>query len=142
MSLQTMNDRQRYLETMLFGNQPFLADATAAVLAAPSDVASGMAARFQRRAKMLHDRLDGLAGLRVHQPEAGMFALVDIRATGMDGENFALALLRDKGVAVMPGESFGAGLTGWLRLSLTRPDDEIASAAEAIAAFATERMAA
>lgn len=129
-------------ETMLFGNQPFLADATAAVLSAPSDVASGMARRFQRRARMLHGRLHGLAGLRVHEPEAGMFALIDIRASGMDGECFALALLREKGVAVMPGESFGEGLAGWLRLSLTRPDDEIAAAAEAIAAFATERMAA
>ena len=123
-------------ETMLFGNQPFLADATAAAVAKPSPVAAGMAARFQTRAQMLHDRLDGVAGLRVNRPDAGMFALLDIRATGKTGEAFALALLEAEGVAVMPGESFGAELAGWLRLSLTRPDAEIAQAAERIARFA------
>lgn len=127
-------------ETMLFGNQPFLADATAAALAAPSDVAAGMAARFQNRARMLHRRLDGIAGLRVILPEAGMFALIDISVSGQSGEDFAMALLRATGVAVMPGESFGQSLAGWLRVSLTRPDEEIAAAAEAIAAFVTEQV--
>ena len=123
-------------ETMLFGNQPFLADATAAALSQPSPVAAAMAARFQARAQMLAGALDGVAGLRVHLPDAGMFALLDVRATGMGGEAFALALLEAEGVAVMPGESFGAGLSGWLRISLTRPDAEIAEAGRRIAAFA------
>lgn len=127
-------------ETMLFGNQPFLADATAQGLAAPSEVAAGMAARFQRRAQALYAALDGVAGLRVHRPQAGMFGLVDVRASGMTGEAFALALLAKTGVAVMPGESFGEGLAGWLRLSLTRPDAEIAEAAAAIADFARARV--
>lgn len=127
-------------ETMLFGNQPFLADATAAALAAPSDVAPGMAARFQHRAQMLHQRLNGVAGLRVTLPQAGMFALIDVTASGQSGEAFAMALLRAKGVAVMPGESFGPGLAGWLRVSLTRPDEDIAAAAEAIATFAQEQV--
>jgi len=123
-------------ETMLFGNQPFLADATAAALAQPSPVAAAMAARFQARAQMLAEALNGVTGLRVHQPHAGMFALLDVRATGMGGEAFALALLEAEGVAVMPGESFGAELAGWLRISLTRPDAEIAEAGRRIAAFA------
>jgi arginine:pyruvate transaminase len=95
-----------------------------------------MAARFQARAQMLAGALDGVAGLHLHQPDAGMFALLDVRATGMGGEAFALALLEAEGVAVMPGESFGAELSGWLRVSLTRPDAEIAEAGRRIAAFA------
>lgn len=129
-------------ETMLFGNQPFLADATATALASPSDVASGMAERFKRRADSLYETLDGVAGLRVHRPQAGMFALIDVRASGMSGETFALALLEKTGVAVMPGESFGQGLAGWLRVSLTRPDAELAIAVEAIARFAEQLVAA
>lgn len=128
-------------ETMLFGNQPFLADATARALAGPAEVAQAMAARFQTRAKALKARLDGVAGIRVSEPEAGMFALLDIRASGLSGEAFALSLLEEEGVATMPGESFGQGLAGWLRLSLTRPDAEIAEAAEAIARFASRRLA-
>lgn len=122
-------------ETMLFGNQPFIADMTAAAIAAGSPVAAGMAERFARRADMVTARLDGVAGLRVHRPDAGMFALVDV---GADGEAFALALLEQAGVAVMPGPSFGDALRNWLRLSLTQPDDTIAEACTRIANFAKE----
>lgn len=115
-------------ETMLFGNQPFIADMTAAAVSAPSPVAAGMAGRFERRAAMLRDLLDGKAGLRVNRPEAGMFALVDISTTGLSGEAFALDLLQDKRVAVMPGESFGQALSGWIRLSLTQGDAGIIEA--------------
>ena len=129
-------------ETMLFGNQPFIADMTALAVSAPSPVAAGMVERFQRRAALMTGRLDGVAGLRVHRPEAGMFALVDVRSTGMSGEGFALALLEQAKVAVMPGESFGAALAGWLRVSLTQPDEVIAEACDRIAAFAAQRQAA
>jgi arginine:pyruvate transaminase len=123
-------------ETMLFGSQPFIADMTALAVCEPSPVAGGMAERFSRRAGLIVQALDGVAGLRVHRPEAGMFALVDVRATGLSGEDFAAGLLDRQHVAVMPGESFGAGVQGWLRLSLTQPDDRIIEASGRIATHA------
>ena len=123
-------------ETMLFGSQPFIADLTALAVSEPSPVAAGMAERFSRRAGLIADALDGVGGLRVHRPEAGMFTLIDIRATGLSGEAFAGSLLDQRKVAVMPGESFGAGLSGWLRLSLTQPDELVVEATNRIAAHA------
>ena len=123
-------------ETMLFGSQPFIADMTELAVSEPSPVAAGMADRFSRRADLIARQLAGVNGLYVHRPEAGMFALVDVRATGLSGEDFALGLLDCQKVAVMPGESFGAGLGGWLRLSLTQPDDRITEATTRIAAHA------
>lgn len=123
-------------ETMLFGNQPFIADMTALAVSRPSPVAAGMAERFARRADLIRNLLDGVSGLRVHRPDAGMFALVDVRATGLSGQDFADRLLDETGVAVMPGESFGAALAGWLRLSLTQDDAQVAEACRRIAAFA------
>ncbi len=127
-------------ETMLFGSQPFIADMTQMAVSQPSPVAAGMVERFSRRAALIADRLDGVAGLRVHRPEAGMFALVDARATGLSGVAFAEGLLDAQRVAVMPGESFGAGLAGWLRLTLTQPDEMTAEAARRIAAHAASVM--
>ncbi len=127
-------------EMMLFGNQPFIADATALAVAAPSPIARGMAARFAARAAVLGG-LDGVGGLRVHRPEAGMFALVDVRATGLSGRAFAAELLERTGVAVMPGESFGDGLAGWLRVSLTQADARVAEAARRIAGFVMAQAA-
>lgn len=127
-------------ETMLFGSQPFIADMTAVAVAEPSAVAAGMRERFARRAGLIAARLDGVAGLRVHRPEAGMFGLIDVRASGLSGEAFALALLETAKVAVMPGESFGQDLAGWLRVSLTQPDDLVAAACGRIAEFAAARQ--
>jgi arginine:pyruvate transaminase len=123
-------------ETMLFGSQPFIADMTAAAVNAPSPVAAGMCERFERRADLIARHLHCVDGLRVHRPDAGMFALVDVRATGLSGEDFALSLLKEAKVAVMPGESFGTALAGWLRLALTQPDDTTAEACGRIAAHA------
>lgn len=126
-------------ETMLFGNQPFIADMTALAVSQPSAVAEDMAMRFAARARMIHRLLHG-NHLRVHLPEAGMFTLVDVRATGLSGDEFASRLLDEERVAVMPGESFGQTLSGWLRVSLTRPDNEIEAACRKMAAFAARLM--
>lgn len=131
-----------FSETMLFGSQPFIADMTAEAVAAPSPIADRMMARFHRRALLIRDALDSNSGLRVHVPQAGMFALLDIRSTGLSGDAFARALLAEAKVATMPGESFGSALSGWLRLSLTQPDDRIAEACARIATFASHRQAA
>lgn len=123
-------------EAMLFGNQPFIADMTALAISQPSSVAPGMVARFSARATRLASQLNGVAGLQVNSPQAGMFALLDVRATGLDGVTFCDRLLDEHGVAAMPGESFGTSLGGWVRLSLTQPDEVMDKAAGRIAAFA------
>jgi arginine:pyruvate transaminase len=109
-------------EVMLFGNQPFIADATEAAIRRGSEVAAGMRARFAARAARLAQVLEAGGGLRVHRPQAGMFAMVDVSATGMDGETYAHDLLRRCGVAVMPGAAFGETLRGWVRVALTVDD--------------------
>ena len=123
-------------ETMLFGNQPFIADMTALAVSVPSEVAHGMATRFARRAALIYENLNGVNGLSVHKPDAGMFTVVNVNATGLSGECFALGLLADEGVAVMPGESFGAALAGWIRISLTQEDALVIEACKRIARYA------
>lgn len=122
-------------ETMLFGNQPFIADMTEKAIRDGSPVAAGMAARFAARADLLAQRLHAETALRVHRPEAGMFALIDVSATGMDGEAYAWDLL-DHGVAVMPGSAFGDGLRDWVRVALTIDDADFTTALDRITAHA------
>jgi arginine:pyruvate transaminase len=68
-------------ETILFGNQRFIADMTTAALSGTPDAAAKMRRRVSRRAALLAERLDG-GPLRAHPPEAGMFALVDVGRRG------------------------------------------------------------
>lgn len=106
-------------ETMLFGNQPFIADMTEQALRDGSTVAAGMRERFSARAGLLCKRLSAETGLVVHRPDAGMFAMVNVAATGMDGNAYAAHLLENGGVAVMPGVSFGNTIDDWIRVALT-----------------------
>ncbi len=125
-------------ETMLFGNPPFIADATAAAVAASPAIARDMSVRFARRLDRLVERIEGESSLRVNRPRGGMFALIDVAATGMPGEAFAHALLDAKGVALMPGSSFGDGLGNWVRLSLAVGDTVLEEAATRIVDFAVD----
>ncbi|TXR50895.1 pyridoxal phosphate-dependent aminotransferase [Phyllobacterium endophyticum] len=124
-------------ESMLFGGQPFIADMTAYALSRPSAAAATMRESFLRRARRISDRLDGKAGIVSKVPQAGMFILADIRTTGLSGQEFAMRLLEEELVAVMPGESFGDNLSGYLRLSLSVADDKIDAACAGIVRLAS-----
>lgn len=128
-----------YSETMLFGNQPFIADMTELAVRAGSSVAAGMSARFSRRAKRLAERLQADTALQVHSPEAGMFAMVNVSATGMTGDAYAWDLL-DDGVAVMPGSAFSESLTSWVRIALTIEDEAFELALERIVSHANAKV--
>lgn len=122
-------------EAILFGNQPFIADATAWALTSETEPSQAMRASYQRRSAVVARVLAGSERLRPIPPRSGMFHLVDVSETGMDGETFAWALL-DVGVAVMPGGSFGANARDYVRLALTAPDEMIEEACRRIARFA------
>lgn len=123
-------------ETMLFGVQPFIADMTAMAVSGDFDTAERMRESYERRAKLIIDHFKGHGALKPMMPEAGMFLLVDVSATGLSGAEFASRLLEEKQVAVMPGSSFGDQAAGFIRLSLTVADDVLSEATDRIAAFA------
>lgn len=116
------------VETMLFGSQPFLADATAVALEQDHDEVETMRATFLARAQAVVAAIAGARGVHTHLPEGGMFMFLDIRPTGLTGEQFAWRLLDERGVVVMPGESFGPGGAGHVRVALTVPADVITEA--------------
>ncbi len=122
-------------ETMLFGNQPFIADMTEKAVRDGSSVAAGMASRFSARASVLEHRLHSETPLTVHQPDAGMFALVKVSGIGMNGDAYAWDLL-EYGVSVMPGSAFGESLKDWVRVALTIDDSHFATALDRIVAHA------
>ncbi|MTH90596.1 MAG: aminotransferase class I/II-fold pyridoxal phosphate-dependent enzyme, partial [Actinobacteria bacterium] len=57
--------------------------------------------------------------ITARMPEGGMFIMLDVRKTKLTGEEFAWQLLNEQNVSVMPGESFGKGGAGHIRIALT-----------------------
>jgi arginine:pyruvate transaminase len=123
-------------ETMLFGVQPFISDMTAMALSHEFDTADAMRNNYRRRATIVEKAFTGSNLIKPMPPEGGMFILLDVTATGLNGEEFAWELLREEKVAVMPGTSFGDQAAGFLRISLTVPDDVLAAAMERIGELA------
>jgi LL-diaminopimelate aminotransferase len=64
-------------------------------------------------------------GLRVTPPKASLYIWAGI-PEGYTAEEFATRLLEDTGVVVTPGTGYGRYGEGYVRLSLTATDDEIA----------------
>jgi arginine:pyruvate transaminase len=129
-----------FTETLLFGSQPFLEDATAFALDNHFPEVDAMKQAYERRARALLKGLNGSGHASAHMPEGGMFVMVDIRKTGLSGDDFAMRLLDEEQVVTMPGESFGEGGAGHLRVALTVDEAQLAEAASRIARLA-ERVA-
>ena len=73
------------------------------------------------------------------KPEAGMFLLIDVRGTGMSASDFAWGLLRQEGVSVLDATAFGPSAAGFVRLSYTLGEAELAEACVRIRRFVVER---
>ena len=75
-------------------------------------------------------------------PQGGMFLMVDVSRTGLDGEQFAWRLLEQQQVAVMPGSVFGDCGTPLVRVALTVPDDTLLEAVQRMALLCDQLEAA
>jgi LL-diaminopimelate aminotransferase len=94
---------------------------------------------YQRRRDLLVDTFR-TTGLHVATPEAGLYLWPHV-PDGATSADFALRLLDETSIAITPGTNFGPGGEGYLRVSLTAPDEAIAAAASRLRA-AVPRVAA
>ena len=111
-------------EAMLFGSQPFIEDALTVALNEKHPEVERLRLAFRQRAETLINAFAGSQAITARMPEGGMFIMLDVRRTKLSGEEFAWQLLRQANVSVMPGESFGNGGAGHIRIALT-VDSEI-----------------
>jgi aminotransferase len=74
-------------------------------------------------------------GLPCHMPNGAFYAFPSIRETGLTSREFAVQLLEQQRVAVVPGDAFGPGGEGHVRASYCGPMADMEKAAERIALF-------
>ena len=123
------------LDCMLFGSPPFVMDAATSALLEADAESAAMRAAYESRAAVVA-RLDGQAGLRCHQPEGGMFIMLDVRACGLPAGEFAERLLEQEAVSVLPTDAFGPSGVGHVRISLAADEERLAEGCARIARFA------
>jgi len=69
-------------------------------------------------------------------PQGGMFLLIDIEKTGIDGQLFAERLLEEEHVAVVPGFGFGDSMQYSIRVGFLDEIPRLTEAAQRIVRFA------
>lgn len=120
-----------------YGVAGFIQDAADFALNQGEAVEEAVAAPFRRRRALTMDLLAGQNVVRAVPAQGAMYVMLDIRATGMDGESFANALLDAEHIAVMPGESFGKAAAGHVRVAMTIADEKYLDALSRLIALAS-----
>ena len=121
-----------------YGVPGFIQDAAVFALRQGEALEEKIAAPFRRRRDLAAQVLAGQNAVRPVPSQGAMYLMLDIRATGLSGEDFAEALLARERIAVMPGESFGRSAAGHVRVAMTVEDSAFAEALERLCRFAAE----
>ncbi|MGA2221468.1 MAG: aminotransferase class I/II-fold pyridoxal phosphate-dependent enzyme [Verrucomicrobiia bacterium] len=74
-------------------------------------------------------------GLPCHLPEGSFYAFPSIQGTGLTSREFAVQLLEQQRVAVVPGDAFGPGGEGYVRASFCTAMTDLEKAVERIGKF-------
>lgn len=91
-----------------------------------------MLAEFAARRDYLILAVNRIPGLACRAPDGAFYAWVDVRGLGRTGAEVAEALLHKAGVAVLPGNCFGAEGAGYVRLSYAASPEALAEAVRRI----------
>ncbi len=98
---------------------------------------SSMKEEYDKRRKFMYKAFKNM-GLDVFMPEGAFYIFPCVKNTGLDGEQFALKLLEEKKVAVVPGEAFGDFGKDYIRCSYAYSMKNLMEAMEKIAEFVKE----
>ncbi|MCE8009302.1 pyridoxal phosphate-dependent aminotransferase [Aestuariivita sp.] len=123
-----------------YGVAGFIQDAAVFALDQGTALEEKVAAPFRRRRALAQTVLASQNTVVPIPSQGAMYLMLDIRATGLSGEDFANRLLDAHHIAVMPGESFGAAAAGHLRVAMTIEDMRFADALRTLCAFAAEQV--
>ena len=86
-------------------------------LEGPQDHLKYMVEQYRLRRDYVMKRISEIPGLSCHAPAGTFYAFIDISQLGMPCEEFAMKLLEERQVVVVPGTAFGEFGEGYIRLS-------------------------
>ncbi len=91
-----------------------------------------MRREYRKRRDFMVPALNAL-GLKTLNPKGAFYLFPDVRPTGMSSEVFAMRLLKEFGVACVPGGAFGPSGEGFVRMSYATSMEKLRLAVERLA---------
>ena len=128
----------RISENTLAGPAAFVQHAGIEALEGDQSCVREMTAELQKRRNLLCEALNAMPGVTCERPRGAFCAWADIRGTGLSSEEFAVRLLREKQVSVTPGDGFGPGGEGYVRMSFALDAEQLLEGARRMREFTDE----
>lgn len=94
---------------------------------------------FMKRRDYVYSELKDM-GLDVNLPKGAFYIFPSIKSTGMTSDEFCERLLNEKKVACVPGNAFGEGGEGYIRISYSYSIEELKKALTLMRAFLEEHI--
>jgi aspartate/methionine/tyrosine aminotransferase len=86
-------------------------------LKGPKDEIEKIKKEFQNRKNFVHKKLNELENMNCFEPGGAFYAFPNISLSGYNGQKFSDIALEEKGVALVPGTSFGDSAKDFVRIS-------------------------
>ena len=112
-------------------NAPAQMGAVAAVTG-PQECVAEMRDSYRHRRDLVTEFLTGL-GIPHVRPRGAFYLMIDVSGSGSSGMDFVLRLLKEKRVAVVPGDTFGPGSGRFVRISLATATEPLLEGVERLA---------
>ena len=98
---------------------PFTQKAALVALSSPEidDYIEMMRKKYFQRSLAGFSEVTKINGLRAMAPQGAFYMMLDVSKFNRDSTDFALKLLENARVAVVPGVAFGKSAEGWIRLT-------------------------
>lgn len=109
--------------------------AAAAALKNEEKLKAEIAAEFSARVKYANQRLKENKVIEVVEAKGAFYIFPRIKKTGLKAEEFALKLLKEKGVLVLPGNDFGDQKEEFIRIACTLKLEKLKEAFDRIEEF-------
>jgi len=93
-----------------------------------------MRAEYNRRRRLMYEGFTAM-GLPVFEPRGAFYIFPSVEPTGLSDEEFALRLLEEEKVAVVPGSAFGPSGHGHIRCAYAASTEKLTEALRRIGQF-------
>ncbi|HCI68619.1 MAG TPA: hypothetical protein DER17_06255 [Oscillibacter sp.] len=84
-----------------------------------------MKRQYRRRREIIVNGLNDMKGVSCLMPKGAFYAFPNISKLGLSSREFAMRLLKEKHVVVVPGTGFGEGGEGFVRLAYATSEENI-----------------
>lgn len=93
---------------------------------------------YAKRRRLAVDGIRNIEGLTCIEPKGAFYIFANIKKTGMSSEEFAMKLLQQERVVVIPGNGFGKAGEGFVRISYATSEAMIEEGLKRIGRFLTK----